>query len=269
MSKTTGNGRREFLKGSAAAVLAANCWDWQIRLAAAAEDHASVHGMAIVGEQTVFLSHLPLFGPPHDYQVILEATFAKPGSDPQADYFSDRKRSRERTYTLEPDSFVLPRLAGAQPLRSFKGNVYRGRYEELARKSQRALDAGRIARDVDVNVTRVVHFRKFDPNAAKSSQLEYLLFGKGDELFLAHLITEPPDFDQILSVKAPNNKFTDAELSRGISVVFPDKTNSVSRRISGAAPVTGQIKAAGGAVPQAVQLQPGVELYFEKGELED
>jgi hypothetical protein len=269
MSKTTGHGRREFLKCSAAAVLGASCWGWQAGLAAAAEDHASVHGMAIVGEQTVFLSHLPLFGSPHDYQVILEATFARPGSDPQSDYFNDRKRSREKTYTLEPASFVLPRLAAAQPLRSFKANVYRGRFEELARKSQRALDAGRIARDVDVNVTRVVHFRKFDPKAAKPAQLEYLLFGKGDELFLAHLIIDPPDFDQILSVKAPNHKFTDAELGQGISVVFPDKTNAPSRRITGAAPVTGQIKGAAGAAPQAVQLQPGTELYFEKGELED
>jgi hypothetical protein len=269
MSRTIRHGRREFLKSSAAVALAAACWGRQTGLAAAAEDHASVHGMAVVGEQTVFLSHLPLFGPPHDYQVILEATFAKPGGDPQADYFNDRKRSREKTYTLEPESFVLSRLADAQPLRSFKANVYRGRFEELARKSQRALDAGRIARDVDVNVTRVVHFRKFDLKAAKPSQLEYFLFGKGDELFLAHLITEPPDFDQILSVKAPDHKFTDAELGKGISVVFPDKTNSVSRRISGAAPVTGQIKAVGGAAPQAVQLQPGAELYFEKGELED
>ena len=42
-------------------------------------------------------------------------------------------------------------------------------------------------RDVNVTVTRVVHFRKFDPAATKPAQLEYLLFGKGTELFLAHL----------------------------------------------------------------------------------
>ena len=54
------------------------------------------------------------------------------------------------------------------------------------------------AEGVDVGVTRVIHFRKFEPGAAGLSQLEYLLFGKANELFLAHSITKPPDFDQVL-----------------------------------------------------------------------
>src|SRR5262245_47161598 len=57
MSTTIRHGRREFLKGSAAAMLAAGAWGWQAG-AAAAEDHAAVHGMAIAGEQTVVLYHL-------------------------------------------------------------------------------------------------------------------------------------------------------------------------------------------------------------------
>jgi hypothetical protein len=264
MSKTDSHGRREILKGTAAAVFAASWWGWQAR-AASAEDPASAHGMLIVGEQTVFLSHLPIFGSPHDYQVILEAAFAKPGSDPQTDYFNDRKRTGTKIYTLEPERFVLTRLAAAAPLRSFKASIYRGHFERFP--SQRAKEAARIAQDVDVNVTRVVHFHKFAPAAAKLAQLEYFLFGKGAELFLAHLITKPPDFDQVLSVKATNSKFTDEELSQGVPIVFPGKTNSIARRIRDADPVTGQIKGPGGAAPKSLQLQPGIEFYFEQGEL--
>ena len=264
MSKICNHRRREFLKSSVAASFAVGAWAWQIG-GASAEDEASVHGMLIVGEQTVFLSHLPMFGSPHDYQVILEAAFSKPNSDPQADYFSDRKRTGTKIYTLEPERFVLSRLAGDAPLRSFKANIYRGHFERFA--NQRAKDAARIAQSVEVTVTRVVHFRKFDLTAAKPAQLEYLLFGKSAELFLAHLITKPPDFDQILSVKTPNNKFTDEELSRGAPIVFPGRANSVSKRISGAQPVTGQTKGTGGASPKAVQLQPGAEIYFEQAEL--
>ncbi|HEY6995400.1 MAG TPA: hypothetical protein VH397_16965 [Xanthobacteraceae bacterium] len=264
MSKTDDRGRREFLKGGAAAMLAASCWGWP-NAAANAEDEASVHGMLIVGQQTVFLSHLPMFGSPHDFQVILEATFTKPGSDPQADYFADRKSKDEKIYTLEPKPFVLPRLAAAAPLRSFKASVYRGHFERFP--NRRAQDAARIAQDVDVTVTRVIHFRKFDPSAAKPAQLEYLLFGKGAELFLAHLITRPPDFDQILSVKAPNQAFTDQELGQGVSVVVPGRSNSAAKRIRGTGAVTAQIKAAGGAGPKALQLQPGTEFYLEQGEL--
>ena len=127
-------------------------------------------------KQTVFLSHLPLFDSPHDYQVILEATFSKPGSNPQSVYFNDRKRTGEKVYTLQPKAFVLPRLAAGQPLRSFRANVFRGQYELMKPREQ---DAARIGQDVEVKVTKFIHFRKFDPAAAKVAQLEYLLFGKG------------------------------------------------------------------------------------------
>src|SRR2546427_592718 len=86
----------------------------------------------------------------------------------------------------------LKGIAAAVPLRSFKANIYRGHFERFS--TQRAKEAARIAQHVDVNVTRVIHFRKFDPTAVKPAQLEYLLFGKGTELFLAHVITKPPDF---------------------------------------------------------------------------
>jgi hypothetical protein len=183
MSKINNRGRREFLKNSVAAVFAASYWGWPTGAVSAA-DGPSVHGMLIVGEQTVFLSHLPIFGSPHDYQVLLEAAFSKPGSDPQADYFNDRKGKGKGTkiYTLEPEPFVLTGLAATTPLRSFKANIYRGHFERFP--TQRAKEAARIAQGVDVNVTRVIRFRKFDPNAVRPAQLEYLLFGKGAELFL-------------------------------------------------------------------------------------
>lgn len=150
-------------------------------------------------------------------------------------------------------------------MRSFKANIYRGHFERFP--TQRAKEAARIAQNVDVNVTRVIHFHKFDPTAAKPAQLEYLLFGNGAELFLAHLIATPPDFDHILSVKALNHQFTDGELNQGVPIVFPGKANSVSKRIRGVEPVTGQITGAGGAVPKTLRLQPGIEFYFEQGEL--
>jgi hypothetical protein len=215
----------------------------------------------VVGDQTVFLSHFGLFHSPHNFQVILEATFARSGGDPGADYFNDRKHTGTKIYTLEPEPFVLPRLAAAEPLRSFKTSIYRGNYEAM---SQRAKDAARIGQDVDVTVTKVIHFRKFEPAGAKSSQMEYILFGKGGELFLAHLITRPPDFDQILSVKAPDQKFTDEDLSKGPVLALPGKANSVSNRIQGTGAVTGQIKRSGAATPSTVKLQPGTEFRLEQ-----
>src|SRR5262245_47627723 len=69
MSKINNHGRREFLKNSVAAIFAASYWGWPTG-AVTAEDGPGLHGMLIVGEQTVFLSHLPTFESPHNYQVL-------------------------------------------------------------------------------------------------------------------------------------------------------------------------------------------------------
>ena len=256
--------RRDFLK-IAVASAAAGYWTASEAAthAGGPADSPGVHGMLVFGERSVYLSHLPIFGSPHDYQVILEATFAKSGRDPQADYFSDRKRTGKKMYTLEPQQFVLTDLAAPSPRRSFKANVYRDHFERF--RTQRAKDAALIAEGVDVGVTRVIHFRKFEPGAAGLSQLEYLLFGKANELFLAHSITKPPDFDQVLSVRS-SRSFTDAEVRQAMSIVFPGKTNQSTQRIKGVPPVTGQVKSAT-ATHEPIMFQPGTEFYFEEGEL--
>ena len=41
------------------------------------------HGMLIVGEETIYVSHLPMWMAPHNFQVILEVTFRGP-DQPQA-----------------------------------------------------------------------------------------------------------------------------------------------------------------------------------------
>jgi hypothetical protein len=265
MSEIHTHGRREFLKRTGAVLGAAGCWKTVIG-AAQLQDSPSVHGMLVVGQQTVFLSHLPIFGTPHDYQVILEATFAKAGSNPQADYFDDRRKTGTKVYTLEPDRFVLPRLVSDTPLRSFTANIYRGHFERFP--SVKEKDAARIGQKVDVNVTRVIHFRKFDADAQKPSELEYLLFGKGSERFLAHMITKPPDFDHILAVTSPGQAFTDDALSRGLPLRFSGKKNSVANRISGAQALTARTIAADGTASATVQIKPGTEFYFEADELE-
>jgi hypothetical protein len=257
--------RRDFFKVALGAVAAGHWTRSATAMAAGAADPPGVHGMLVAGEQSVYLSHLPIFGAPHNYQVILEATFAKPGHDPQADYFSDRKRNAKKVYTLEPERFVLTDLAAASPRRSFKANVYRGHFERFA--SQRAKDAARIGEGVDVNVTRVIHFHKFDPAAAGLPQLEYLLFGKAREIFLAHSITRPPDFDHVLSVET-SRAFTDAELRQAIAMVFPGKINQSAQRIKGVAPLSGRPKAGSAAQPP-ITFKPGKEIYFEEGELAD
>src|SRR4051812_27141794 len=94
--------------------------------------HLGGHGQVIVGEDPVYLSHLGVFWfhperHPHNFQVILEASF-RGKNNPQAAYLEDRRKHKEqRLYTLQPsEAFVITDLISTDParplLRSLKGD---------------------------------------------------------------------------------------------------------------------------------------------------
>lgn len=220
------------------------------------------HVMLVVGQETVYLTHLPMFDHPnHDIQAILEATFTDEGSDPQAAYADDRKKSQTKIYTLVPEDFFLPDIVSTDrpPRRSFRGTIFRDHFEK----------GGHPIADAVVNIMDVVHFRKFDPKAQELSELQYLLFGKGSELFLAHRITRPPDFDQVLAVEVTGHEFDEEELRHGVPVTVPGRANTLSERIREGERVTAEAQLAGADGPETaeIQIDAGTEFYFEEGEL--
>lgn len=228
------------------------------------QDHQEPpHNMMVVGEKSVFLSHLPMFMSPHNFQVILEATFTSGGRSVQEIYTKDRQSNKQtKMYTLEPqESFKLPSLFTPNPpsRNSFKGTIFRGHLERGGKKI-----AGLT--NIDVNVKRVIYAQQLGRGLDKSDKLTYILFGKSQELFLAHVIARPPDFDQILSVKIDNPP-SDEELSRGVSVVIQNRENSASSRIQEKEKLTGQGHVTGAHQFLQLQIQAGVEFYFEEGEL--
>jgi hypothetical protein len=284
MNKTNEfHNRREFLKGSAAAAIGLGCLGNALRAVAMSRpptDAPATHNMLVVGEQTVYLSHLPMFDglnkqktdfrSPHRYQVILEATFTDGSRNLTEDYTADRKKNPAvKMYTFNPALFVLPDLdpAGSAPVRKFRGNaVFRGHLERGGKVfigNENAPSNGLF----DVNVLNVVHFHKFVPGAVKPTQLQYILFGKGEETFLAHLITAPPDFDQIISVRVSGQQFTDADLSRGIKVTLTGKAKSSTGRIREKQQASGTFAISGGDNPKPLKVEALREFYFEEGEL--
>src|SRR5262245_47070731 len=135
--------QKRFLFGvftTAIAVALALCWAGKRGIAYAAEqhptDHPATHNMLVVGQETVYLSHLPMFQEegkppmPHRYQAILEVTFVQ-----QEGYVQDRQaHPTTNIYTLNPELFVLPALVTSDPqqksLRSFNAKViFRGHLE--------------------------------------------------------------------------------------------------------------------------------------------
>lgn len=227
------------------------------------------HGQLLFGEETVYLSHLPMFmfdpdRHPHNFQVILEVTLSNGGDDPQAAYVAHRQRTRTLIYTLAPERFAMTDLITPDPehprLQSFRGTVFEGHFERGGTP---------ILRDIQVQVQKVVYFREFEPDAASLPALKYLLFGQGAELFLAHVITRPPDFDQVLSVQVSGQEFPAEVLRAGLPIVFPGRPNTVEDRLRAGEQITGQIEIAGerGLETVKVEIEAGTEFYFEAGEL--
>jgi hypothetical protein len=241
----------------------------------ASEDPPGTHNMLVVGKEAVFLSHLPMFDglnrantdytSPHRYQVILEVSFTLNGKDVTDIYTKDRTNNPgTKMYTLNPGQFVLSRLftpdAQNPVLSSFEAEIFRGHLE----RGGQTIDG---LKNVVVTVKKVVHAQKFDPAGEKPEKLEYFLFGKGEELFLAHLITKPPDFDQILSVKVTDHQVTEEELNRGVSVIFRDRGNTAPQRVKENEQIQGKLHLPGTDQFVDLKVDAGTEYYFEEGEL--
>ncbi|MFI2373696.1 hypothetical protein ACH5AO_01250 [Streptomyces sp. NPDC018964] len=230
----------------------------------AAADPKATHGMLVVGEETAYLSHLPMFMRPHDFQVLLEAAFTNDAGDAQQVYADDRRTTGTAVYTLKPERFVLTELVGedGQPVRtSFTGTLFRGHFER---------DGTELLDRVTVEVRHVVHFRRFDHHAVRPTELTYLAFGKGDERFLAHLVTLPPDFDHVVAMRqapgAPGTELTDDVLRNGPALTITGRPDGPGDRLrEGDQVAVGLV--GDGSAGTGLRLVTGREFYLEEGEL--
>ena len=217
------------------------------------------HGMMLAGVETLYLSHLPMFMAPHNFQVILEVALEGDAANRLRD--SRARFGANRLYTFNPEAFSIIELASvdaAKPARkSFKGDLFHGHFEK---------GGSLVAANVTVRVENVVHFETLGLDPAGPADLEYLLFGKGKEMFLAHWITGPPDFDQVLSVNIRGG-LSDADILQGVHVIFPGKSNSPQTRIKPGTKLAGRGHITGAHQFLELQVEATAEIYFEVGEL--
>jgi hypothetical protein len=207
----------------------------------------------------------PRLHPPHRYQVVLQAEFTRGGKKVDDLYAGDRRSNPDvKMYTLGPEDFILSRLftpdAQRPMLNAFTATVFRGHLERGGEQIDQLVD-------VNVNIKRVVFAQMFDPANEKPDKLTYIVFGAGQELFLAHRTVKPPDFDQVLSIKADGHQLTAEELARGVEVVFPDRENGASQRLKEGEALSGRGHVAGAHQFLDLRIKADVELYFEEGEL--
>jgi len=223
------------------------------------------HGMVVLGEGTVYLSHMPMFMDPHAVQYVLEVTLKSTTGDARQIYADDRRTTGTAVYTLAPEPFRISDLVapeGQEPkLTSFTGTLFRGHFE---RGGTEILDP------VTVEVQRVINFRHFDHHASRPPALNYLAFGKGSELFLAHWITKAPDFDHHIAIRQASGNggtvLTDDILRKGPRLEIAGRADRPADRLHESNQVTAKFLDGG---PDGVELQLAIgrEFYEEEGDL--
>src|SRR5215203_2492110 len=219
-------------------------------------ESAGRHGMLVLGSESVYVSHLPMFMPQHRYQGIWEVSF---GAEGDKVYRAERARpeNAKLIFTLNPlELFRLPELT--QTRKSFQADVFLGHFERDGHK--------RILQNVKVTLRRQVHWHPFRNSHERPEPLTYLLFGKGKELFLAHWISLAPNFDQIVSV-TPSKPL--GEIPEGAQIVIAKRGDGDDLK---AGESVSAIMIAGRGPEQPftatpVDLKVGSVIYLEKGEL--
>lgn len=153
----------------------------------ACTDKPSTHGMLLFGTEKIYASHLPVFHPPHNYQVFLKLAF----SDKEKKVLvADKQKHPEcATYTIEPERFVLPQMLDHP--RPFKAVLYRGHFERGGTK---------ISDTITVSIAQIIYRQTLSGENRKDAY-QLIVFGNGKEQFAVHQIGNKPDFDQVMQVR--------------------------------------------------------------------
>ncbi|MBV2127616.1 hypothetical protein [Arsukibacterium indicum] len=141
------------------------------------------HGMVLFAADDILLaSHLPLYQPPHNYQLIYQITL--PPTEHQAVLATLHDKQQ---MTILPQQFDLQQLINGNSI-TIKASVYHGHFER----------GGSVWFDeVPVNFARRLYFRPIT-QSAPINEAHYDVLKIKQNYFLIHQIAAKPGYDQIL-----------------------------------------------------------------------
>ncbi|WP_460519688.1 hypothetical protein [Flindersiella endophytica] len=237
-------------------------------------DTTGRHGMLLFGEDVLYLSHLPMYACPHNFQVLLAVELDEAAAKTLRD---DRELNGNGQYTVDPTVFPIAELEsheGRPERTSLQATLVRGHFERGGTP---------IASDIIIGVRKVVRFSELDltaePDADRASS--YLCFGQTGQLYLAHELSARPNYDHVLRVRFVPGSMTNqmgAALADDLTGLHFDTAQPVTftrhdivkQRLRPGEVVTGSFRftsAPGGARGFTVGLEVERELYLEINEL--
>lgn len=198
----------------------------------------AVHGFVLLGTDTVYAVHMPTFTAPYDFQAVLRVTL-----DTDT-YRTARKRyGTSALFTVSPRTLLLKDL---EPRASFSADLYFGRFGR----------DGELLGEVRVEIEERLYVGHPTEPTIEPAALRYVLFGR-EQLYLAHVFTHSPDFDQVLTAQLAGEWLTSAGEQPAHTVTIPGRPDDLTGRLR-----PGEQVAAEGA-----ELQVLAEVYLETADL--
>lgn len=180
-----------------------------------------IHGFVMLGGATLFLEHLPMFNMEnHEYQCILEASI--PAEAKQA---CNRQREQFPSIplvlaNLSTDLFTLPDVASGRRT-SFEAEI-------VIWETDNPDNNPRLIKQVTVTIQRVVHNRHFNARFPRPSMLTYVLFGRGEEIYLSHYLNQAPEFMHLLEVSSAPDWLSAEQIEASVLIHFPEVSQPAS-----------------------------------------
>lgn len=198
----------------------------------------ALHGLVLLGTDTVYAVHMPMFTAPYDFQAVLRVTL-----DTDT-YRTARKRyGTSALFTLSPRTLLLKDL---EPGASFPADLYFGRFGR----------DGELLGEVRVAIEERLYVGHPTKPTMEPAPLRYVLFGR-EQLYLAHVFTRPPDFDQVLSAQLAGEWLTLAAERSASTVTIPGRPDDLTGRLHPGEQVTAE----------GTELQVLAEVYLETTDL--
>jgi hypothetical protein len=194
--------------------------------------------LLMLGEGPVYLALLPTPDEARDHQIVLETVLLKTGSDPTSIYAQDRHVTDEKTYTLVTEPLVIDDLIApaSSPTRtSFRAQLVRGL---AGRGGQPFLE------NVTVKVKRVVLARKIQVSSKTGDHLQYFAFGDARQLYAAHVLQTPRDFDQVVAIRVTRGVMDEGQaerMRRGAVIELPEVANEIGQTLKEGATGAGRV----------------------------
>jgi hypothetical protein len=177
------------------------------------------HGMILFGNSPIYMYHLPMWGDPHPWHLILEVELDRKAlSLYQAD-----QAAGSSLQSFRPEPFELAQL---KPGYKILGKIYHGHFEQ----GGQALPTSSSPAKVTATVKRILTVKHLDPDGASRSSAVYRIFGSDGEYFAAHLPSRAPDFDQVLAVAAGAGCSIPEQVLNGMTVKFQGIGNTINDR---------------------------------------